>query len=229
MFRARHETDFETLRNLYFEFIGAENYSAALLCLDPIFPSTLPQQGSPTVDTEPDLSFHFAYFELLDRLRREDRLGAGSVRQRVFALQPREGDRFFIPENSFLHTVFVSKPDTMLEKGGCVVTHDDLRRVLGREIQDYIRLRAKQQHNAYRRRLGAAPCLTMVARGECTKADCPHQHLRPEKITVGWFNARVRLVLKEIQILNLAGFHPSGVITCVSHLSGPLRPLISCE
>ena len=142
-------------------------------------------------------------------------MNAGSVRQKVLAFQPRQDDRFFIPANSFLHTVFMSKADTVQEKGGSVVTHEELRRVLDHEIPDYIRLRAKQQNNAYRKRLGAAPCLAMVTRGDCSKADCQFQHLRPEKITASWFNARVQLVLKEIRILNLAGFHPIGAIVCV--------------
>lgn len=218
MFRARHNADFKTLRALHLKFIGVGNYPAALLCLDPVFASTLPLRGSPAADPEPGLSFHFAYFELLDRLRRDDRLDAGSVRQMVFAFQPREDNQFFIPTNTFLHGVFILKPDTMQDMGGCVVTHEELRRVLDREIPDYISLRAKQQHNAYRRRVGAAPCLTMAALGECKKkADCQFQHLRPEQITVGWFNASVQLVLKEIRILNLAGFRPKGVILCVLH------------
>jgi len=110
----------------------------------------------------------------------------------------------------------MSRADIVQEKGGCVVTHEELRRALDHKIPDYIRLRGKQQNDAYRRRLGAAPCLTMITRGDCPKADCQFQHLRSEKITAAWFNARVRLVLKEIQILNLAGFHPMGAILCVS-------------
>jgi len=219
MFRARHKADVKTLRVLYPKFIGVENYSAALLCLDPTFISTLPSHGTPTVDPGPELSFHFAYFELLDRLRREDCLDAGSLRQKLFAFQRREDDRFFIPAKTFLHSVFIPKPDTAREESGCVVTHEELRRVLDREILDYIRLRAKQQNDAHRRRLGAAPCLTMVTRGECWRTDCQYQHLRPEKITAGWFNARVRSVLMEIRILNLAGFHPKGVILCVVPLA----------
>ena len=215
MFKARHKADFKTLRALHPGFVGVKNHSAALLCLDPTFTSTLPPQIAPTVDPGPEISFHFTYFELLDYLRREDRLDMGSVRQKVFAFQPREDDRFFVPANSFLYAALILKPDTIQEKGGCVVAHEELRRVLDREIQDYICLRAKQQHNAYHQRLGVAPCLMMVARGDCQRPDCQLQHLRPEKITVGWFNTRIRLVLKEIQILNLAGFHPLGVITCV--------------
>ena len=217
MFGARHQADFKTLRALHLKFIAAENYSAALLCLDPVFTSTLPLQGSQTVDPELDLSLHFTYFDLLDRLRREDRLDAGSIRQRVLAFQPRQDDRFFIPVNGFLHAVFALRPDTVQEKGGCIVTHEELRHVLDRKIADYIHLRAKQQHSAYRGRLGTTPCLTMVALGECKRVGCRFQHLRPERITVGWFNARVLLVLKEIRILNLAGFRPKGVILCVLH------------
>ncbi|KAF9647525.1 hypothetical protein BDM02DRAFT_3187952 [Thelephora ganbajun] len=212
MFRARHKGDFEALRVLYPQFIEAENYAAALLCLDLTFIPTLPPHGVAIVDAESELSFHLAYFELLDRLRREDRLDSGSMRQKVFAFQPREDDRFFIPANSFLRAVFIPKPDIAQEKGGCVVTHEELRHTLDREIPEYIYLRAKQQHNTYRRRLGAAPCLMMVARGECPKPDCQFQHIRPERITASWFNARIRSVLMEIRILNLAGFHPKGVI-----------------
>jgi len=217
MFRARHTADFKTLRDLYPKFLRANNHSAALMCLDSTFTSTLPRKGVPTTDSSPELLLHFTYFELLDRLRREDCLDTGSIRQKVFAFQPREDDRVFIPANSFLHAIFISKPDTTQEKGGCVVAHEELRRILGREIPEYARLRAKQQNNAYRKRLGAPPCLTMVAKGNCPKFDCKLQHIQPEKITADWFNTRIRLVLTEIQILNLAGFHPLGVIMCVLH------------
>ena len=181
------------------------------------------------VDHGPDLSFHLTYFELLDRLRREYSLDAGSIRQKVFAFQLRQEDRFFVPANSILHAAFMSNAGIVPEKGGCVVTHEELRRVLDQKIPDYIRLRGKQQNDAYQRRLGASPCLMMVARGECPRSDCQFQHLRPEQITVDWFNSRVRLVLKEIQVLNLAGFHPLGVVQWVSHSSGPYKILTLYE
>jgi hypothetical protein len=222
MFRARHKADFKTLCFLHPKFVRVENYSAALLCLDPAFTSTLPPQGGPTADPVPELSSHFAYFKLLDYLRREDRLDTGSIRQKVFAFQSRQDDRFFIPANTFLYTIFLPQTDAVQEEGGCIVTHEELRRVLDREIPDYIRSRAKKQHDAYCRRLGIPPCLTMATRGGCTYPDCRFQHLRPEKMTVGWFNARIRLVLTEIQILNLAGFHPLGVTVCVLTLAGTI-------
>jgi len=217
MFRARHKADFKTLRVLHLKFIGVKNSSAALLCLDSIFASTLPPQGTLATDPGPELSLHFTYFDLLNRLRREDHLATGSIGRKLFAFQRRQDDQFFIPANSSLYAVFASKPETVQEKGGCVVTHEELRRMLDCKISEYIHLRAKQQNNAYRRRLGASPCLTMVARGECLRADCQFQHLRPEQITVDWFNSRIRFVLKEIQILNLASFHPLGVVQWVSH------------
>lgn len=186
------------------------------MCLDSAFTSTLPPQGVPIANPEPELILHFTYFELLDRLRREDCLDTGSIRQKVFAFQQREDDRFFIPANSLLHAVFISKPDATQEKRGCVVTHEELRRVLDHEIREYTYLRAKQQNNAYRKRLGAAPCLATM-KGECMKPDCQLQHIRPDKMTADWFNARIQLVLTEIQILNLAGFHPQGAILCVLH------------
>jgi len=215
MFRARFKADSKTLRDLHPSFVKARNYSAALMCLDSAFPSTLRPQGTTAANPGPELLFHFSYFELLDRLRREDCLDAGSIRQRVFSFQPRQDDRFFVPEGSFLHGIFLSKPDTVQEKGGCVVTHEELKNVLDHEIPEYTRLRAKNQNNAYRRRLGAAPCLSTVIKGECPKHDCQLQHIRPEKMTVGWFNDRIRLVLMEIQILHLADFHPLGAILCV--------------
>jgi hypothetical protein len=192
MFRARHKSDFKTLRVLHLEFTELENHSAALLCLDPVFTSTLLPHGASTADPGPEISFHPAYFELLDRLRREDHLDAGSVRQKVFAFQPRRDDRFFIPANSFLHAVFLLKPDTVQVKEGCIVTHEWLRRVLDHEILEYIRLREKQQRDAYRRWLGAAPSPNMVA-DEYQKAGC---QLQPEQVTVSWFNARTRLHLE---------------------------------
>jgi hypothetical protein len=219
MFRARHKGDFKTLHSLYPYFIQAGNYPAALLSFDPTFISTLPPHGSVITNPGPELSLHLAYFKLLDRLRREDHLDPGSMRQKVFAFQSREDDRFFIPTNSFLYTVFGSRADASQEKEGCVVTHEELKRALDREIPEYIRVRAREQHNAYRRRLSTDPCMTMMMRGECSKQDCQFQHFRTGEITPGWFNARIRSVLMEIRILDLSGFHPKGVIMCVLPLT----------
>lgn len=214
MFRARHKGDFKTLHSLYPWFIQAKNYPAALLCLDPTFLSTLPQRGTTAIDPGPEFSLHFAYFELLDCLRREDKLDPGSMRQKIFAFQPSEDDRFFIPTNSYLYTAFATRSGQ--EEGGCVVTHEELKRTLEKKILDYIHHRATQQHNAYRRRLGNDPCMTMVTKGECSRKGCQFQHIRPEKMTSNWFNARIRTVLMEIRILNLAGFRFRGFFTCVS-------------
>ena len=213
MFRARYQNDFKTLRSLHPQFIQAENYPAALLCLDPTFISTLPRHGTTIVDPGPEFTLHFIYFELLDRLRREDHLGPGSMRQKIFAFQPREDDRFFIPTSSYLYTVLTSRSDTAQEKGGCIVTHEELKRTLDEKIPQYIHSRATQQHNAYRRKLGIDPCMTMATRGECSRQECQFQHIRPEKMTASWFNARIRSVLMEIRILNLAGFRFKGFFT----------------
>lgn len=239
MFKARHKDEFQTLRVLHPKFVKEGNYSAALLCLDRVFASTLPAtQGALTADPGPDLSLHLTYFELLDRLRREDCLDTKSICRKVFAFQPRQDDRFFIPTNSFLHTVFLSKPDTVREDGGFVVAHEELRRTLDHEIPVFIHDRAKEQHSAYRRRLGAAPCLTYMTRGECRtqdrkqdrkqdlrrdrkqdqKKDCQFQHLRSDEMTVEWFNTCVQSVMMEMRILNLAGFCPKGVILYVPPL-----------
>ena len=229
MFRARHNEDFKTLRFLHPQFIRAKNYPAALLCLDPAFDSTLPSQDNATADPTSELPLHFAYFKLLDLLRREDPLDPGSIRQKVFAFRPREDDRFFVPENGFLHKVFVARPGIVQENGGCVVTHEELRRVLDHEVPEYIRLRARQQHNACRRKLGAGPCMAMVTKGKCTRYDCQFQHTRPEKMTASWFNVRIQSVLTEIRILNLAGFHPNGVILYVVFRVSAQRSLTKSE
>ena len=215
MFKARHDEDFKTLCVLHPQFIRAKNYPAALLCLDLAFNSTLPSQDGATVDPGPELPLHLTYFELLDLLRREDSLDPGSMRQKVFAFQPREDDRFSVPENGFLHRIFATRLGIVQENGGCVIAHEELRRALNFEISEYIRVRARQQHNAYRRKLGADPCMGMVTKGECTRNDCHYQHIRPEKMTVSWFNTRIQSVLTEIRILNLTGFHPEGVIVYV--------------
>jgi hypothetical protein len=142
------------------------------------------------------------------------------MRQTIFAFQSRpEDDRFFIPTNSYLYMIFARKSDTVQENGGCIVTHEELKRTLNHEITEYIFLRAKQQHNACRRRLVFDPCMTMVTRGVCSKLDCGFQHIPPEKTLATWFNTRIRNVLMEIQILNLAGFHYKGIFTCVVPLT----------
>lgn len=220
MFRARYGGDFESLHSLYPLFIQAENYPAALLCLDPTFSSTLPLRGTTTADPGPVLFLNLAYFKLLDLMRRGDHLNShpDSMCRKIFAFQSRENDRFFIPRNNYLYMVLSPRSETVQDKGGCVVTHEELKGTLDREISGYIHRRATEQYKAYRRRLDTIPCMTMVTRGECSKQDCQFQHTRPEEMTASWFNARVRLVLLEIRVLHLAGFRFNGFFTCVLSL-----------
>ena len=141
------------------------------------------------------------------------------MRQKIFAFQPREDDRFFVPTDSYLYKVFTSGSETLRGEKGYVVTHEELKHTLDREIPEYIRLRAREQQKAYRRRLRFDPCMEMLTGSECSNQDCQFQHIRPDQMTVSWFNARVRSVLMEIRILNLTGFRFKGIFTCVLPLT----------
>ena len=209
MFRAIRHADYASLCTLAKTFIGMGNDPAALLCLDHGFSSPLELQNLPLSEVETLLSLYFDYIRLLNKLLRDDSLAQGSNHQRLFGFQALGENRYLTPRRSILYEKLIDLSDSgKRSMDGYTCDSDELRRGIIQLISSRISDRTGTQDDACRDVHGFLPCLHFLVEKKCDSSNgegsCTFQHVQPEQLTADWYNARLRLILLQFQILNSA-------------------------
>ena len=208
MFEAIRCEDRASLRPLAKTFIGAGNDPAALLCLDHIlsFPPKL--QDLPLAVVHALHSMYLEYIRLLNKFWSDESLAEGSSHQRLFGFQVL-GDHYLVPSHTVLHEKLTGQSDLggkSADGYGC--GYDELRRGIVQLIRSRINDRTAVQNGACRDLHGFTPCLRLLIQKKCSppqgKGTCTFQHIQPEQLTVDWYRTRIRLILLQFRILNLA-------------------------
>jgi len=209
MFQAIRRADHASLRTFAKTFIGMGNDPAALLCLDHAFSSPLELRNLPFSEVEALLSLYFDYIRLLNKFRRDESLAQDSNHQRLFGFQALGENRYLVPRHSILHEKLPDRSGSN-RKGmdGHACGSEDLRRGITQLISARISDRTEAQDDACRGVHGFSPCLHLLIEEKCDSPDaegsCSFQHIQWEQLTSDWYNARLRLILLQFQILNLA-------------------------
>jgi len=209
MFQAIRRADHASLRTFAKTFIGMGNDPAALLCLDHAFSSPLELRNLPFSEIDALLSLYFHYIRLLNKFRRDKSLAQDSSHQRLFGFQMLGKNRYLAPRHSTLHEKLTNQSGSS-RKGtdGHACGSDDLRRGITQLISARISNRTEAQDGACRSVHGFSPCLHLLIEEKCDSPDgegsCSFQHIQREQLTSDWYNARLRLILLQFRILNLA-------------------------
>ena len=211
MFKAIQRTDRASLRALAESFFETRNDSAALLCLDHFFSSPLRLRNLPLDKVEATLYLYLDYVHLLKNLRRDNSLAPGSARQRLFLFQVLGYNRYLVPKQSSLYNKSGNQSGS--RKGsteGHECDYDGLCRSINHFISNRTLNRTKTQDDTFREVHRFSPCPQSLVQKKCSPPKgmepCPFQHVQPEELTAGWYHARVRLILLQLQILNSAGY-----------------------
>ena len=212
MFKAIGHADYESLRTLAKAFIGTENDPAALLSLNYVFSSPLELRNLSLAEVQALLTLYLDYIRLLNRLRCDKSLDEDSNRQRLFGFQTLGDDRYLAPKGTLLHERLASKSSSSWKSAdGYRCGYHELNRSIVHLISDLIRDRAVMQNNACRDVHGFSPCLHLLAKKRCKppegKGPCAFQHVQLDQLGVGWYHARLRLILLQFQILNSARYY----------------------
>lgn len=216
MFEAIQRVDHASLCVLAKTFIKAGNDPAALLCLDHVFSSPPRLGGLSHADIHALLSLYLQYLRLLGRFYRDDSLAEGSKHQRLFGFHVLGEDRYFAPKDTLVHEILTRQSRTNEESAeGYACTHNDITWGIVQLISSRIVERTEFLNNACRDVRGFSPCLPFMVRGQCTRESCGFQHIQQDNFTVEWYHARLRLILLQFQILNLARHYPWSVLKCV--------------
>ena len=210
MFGAIENTDHKSLCDLAKVFIETGNDSAALMCLDHVFSSPPKLRHLSLVDIHASLSLYLDYIRLLDRLWRDDSLAEGSKHQRLFGFQVLGEDRYIVPKHTLVNKTLTNQSAGSEEDvDGYTCTYGELSWGIVQLISSRIYDRTDLQNGACRNAHGFSPCLALIIRGQCKRGElCDFQHVQPDHITVEWYHARVRLILLQLQILNLTRYYP---------------------
>ena len=220
MFEAIRGVDHATLRTLARTFIGTGNIPAALLCLDHVFSSPLKLQNLTLVEARASLSLYLDYIRLLNKLLRDTSLAEGSNRQRLFGFQVLGEGRYLAPKRTLLREKLANRAgSTGNSMDGYRCGSDELCRGIVQLIKSRISDRTKIQDGISRDVHGFSPCLQFLVEKKCDspsgEGPCALQHIQPEQLTVDWYHARLRLILLQFQILNLARYDNLDVKKCV--------------
>ena len=220
MFKAIQRADHASLRTLAKTFIGAGNDPAALLCLDHVFSSPPKLRNLPLLEVQALFSLYLDYIHLLNKFLHDESLVQGSNHQRLFGFQVLGDDHYLVPRHIILHEKLTDGSGSggkSVDGYGC--GYDELSQGIVQLIKSRVSDRTEIQNKACCDLHGFLPCLSLLVEGECNppKGDgpCTFQHIQPEKLTVDWYHARLRLVLLQFQILDTAQYHDSDVVKYV--------------
>ena len=211
MFEAIRTDDYASLRALARTFIGMENDSAALLCLDHVFSSPLELRGLPFVEVQESLSLYLDYIRLLNKFRRDESLVQGSNHQTLFGFQALGENRYLTPRHTvLLDSLTAQSISNRKSADGFTCGSDELRRGINQLISSRLSDRTETQNDACRNVHGFSPCLPLLFENKCGSLDregsCTFQHIQREQVTADWYNARLRLILLQFQILKSARY-----------------------
>ena len=217
MFEAIQRLDHTSLRVLAKTFIEARNDPAALLCLDHVFASPLRLRQLSYADIHTLLSLYLEYVRLLDRFYRDGSLAEGSKHERLFGFQVLGEDRYLAPKHTLVYEILTGQSGTDEEStDGHTCTYNKITWGIVQLISRRTFNRTEFLNNVCRELHGFSPCLNFMVRGQCKRGEsCDFQHIQQDDFTVEWYHARIRLILLQLQILNLARYYPWPVLKYV--------------
>ena len=145
----------------------------------------------------------------MDKLRRDGSLAQGSARQRLFGFQMLGWNRYLVPESCSVYKKLANQAGSSKKStDGYRCGSDELGRSITHFISNRTLDRTKTQDDICRGVHGFSPCLQLLVQKECSPLEeigpCTFQHVQPEELTPNWYHARVRLILLQFRILDLA-------------------------
>ncbi|KAF8060885.1 hypothetical protein FPV67DRAFT_312197 [Lyophyllum atratum] len=186
-------------------FLETNNTSAATLCLNQLFRKFPQVTVMTTLELAEILQLFLAYLRLLFEFAfKVDPRVAPSI-ERLFGVHHIAGDEFLVPVGSFIHPYLTSAKQssdqsTELEIS---ISGGELCHTFTRAICDHLCQRIAEQSELCRNAPQFSSCLTHVAFAYCNRIGCPKEHTSPSALTIEWYNARVRVNLQQVLILQM--------------------------
>ena len=205
MFGAIIAKNTQTLRRLGLSFYRSDNKPAALLCFDHIFNTPLTFDGSTLDEMASSLDIFYKYAKLLcDMAFTQDPCDCPFM-QKLFSIQPLRDDYFTLPVGTLLYDTVTRRGNLPFDGNTArrTVSNVDLSRTLKATLSGRVRMRVMKETDAFMTKATSmSPCLDFLA-DSCDHAECTRTHVGMLAVDTEWYNARVRIYLKQILVFQV--------------------------
>ncbi|KAK7064824.1 UvrD-like helicase ATP-binding domain-containing protein [Favolaschia claudopus] len=207
MFQALCRREVSQLK-LLGESLEESDPAAALLCYDLVFINPPKIQALLVDGVVKELQIFYGYVKLLNKFVWADPCNQPLV-EKLFGYTRLGDNDFLVPQGTFLHSALrrSNHPACQRSTGeeDITLTSFELRDVYTQHLKERLEHRVLRENEMCKRTRALSLCLMFaVFEGKCYRVDCLHEHgpvpTRKE------FNARVRIHLQQILILQAAQF-----------------------
>ncbi|KAG1851820.1 hypothetical protein C8R48DRAFT_361252 [Suillus tomentosus] len=212
MFQNILRGNYEPLRNLALNFYKP-NRPAALLCLDHIFSRTTDIRTFAVNEMQRFLEQFHAYARLLYLiLTFPDPMEHRGI-QRLFSIVRLSGDKFLIPNGTFLHNKMmeIRQGITWVSEhpSGYTASRRNATQLLQQSIRTILKDKISEIDDMCCKSPVFSQCLQFLISGVCQRDNCPQEHVAVSKLDRQYYNKRVAIHIWQILILQfMYSAHP---------------------
>lgn len=179
------------------------NFPAALLALDHYHKVTPHIQVSSAKEISSVLDNYYVYAELFTKLwRTSDPCDKHDV-QRLLGFGRVSEHEVHISKQSMLETWTTNQRRIAFRSvdSGLIVSQSDFSTIFRHALGDHFGGRISAENDACRRARAFSPCLHFALYQRCGLTTCPQEHVDPSKVDYAWFEARIKIHLQQIRVL----------------------------
>ncbi|KAG5636543.1 hypothetical protein H0H81_007673 [Sphagnurus paluster] len=189
-----------------------QNTRCAVLCLHHYFQNFPRVTGKTVLELGNILSLFLAYIGILYDLafRVDPRVAPTSV-HKLFGIQRSTADEYLVPAGTFFHLpATISRRSQLPSDLGVSISGWDFCQIFKRAICEHLSQRIAVHDDLWRHVPQLSPCLTFVTSAYCNRVACPKEHTPASSLSIEWYNARVRITLQQVLILQSLHFVRNG-------------------
>ena len=204
MFRAISKHEMQVLVTLAGRFKSRNNNAATFLCLDRVFSIPLKLQVASLQEIASKLEIFFFYVRQLRQLAVITTPCDNLDIRKLFAVQTSTEDLFILQNQSLLATQCAPRltPNARVGDSGTILPRSELDRLIKFILKDRLVRRVDEETNILYHIRPLQPCLPFSVFGQCSRTQCPRQHLAAENHDAATYNIRIRVHVLQILISN---------------------------
>ena len=205
MFEAIKAGNLKLLRTLSKQFTTRGDRASAALCLDHYFQSFPNIRNWSSLEISELLNDFLLYCRSLQALISTSNPCNRIPIQKLFRICPSTDNIFLIPNATFLHSKLNASRVNLVrsDEEGILISEWELTRKFKKCLMDHLLHIVTTENNSCHHDASAFyPCLPYIVHRQCTRRQCPRQHLEATSLTRSWYNLQVKIHLQQILIFH---------------------------
>lgn len=184
-------------------YVNHHDVPASLLCFDHVFSRPSKFQNLTCPEISALLEGLLIYAEELHKISFRDEVWNEVAIQRLFGFRASNDLIVTIPNPSYMYDfISASRAYKSQEDGFVTTTSHDFMPSFTRTLRNRLEVRVQAADMELSLSSILRPCVVFAVYGECNTADCHNRnaHRSKETMDVDWYNARIRVILQQVQI-----------------------------